>query len=187
MPIEQSPSSHSSPGDARAPQRLGEQIERSVERAEDQALDRAHELRARLDERARSARARAADGVRRLGDAVRTTREQLTPEDDSLRQLFGYAGDELDRAARYLSNVDGPRLRRDAEEFSRRHPGVVVGGALLLGLAAGRLLKGASARTEPPPTRDPEHDWGSPRTLEGELIAEREPIPGNERSGGGWS
>jgi len=94
-----------------------------------------------------------------VSDALRVASEQIEVDDPAVRDAFDYVSVRADRVARYLSDVRLTELRRDATEFAHRRPGLVFGGALLLGIAAGRLI-----RAEAPLIARPlESEWDASR------------------------
>ncbi|MFF5160086.1 hypothetical protein ACFY3N_28350 [Streptomyces sp. NPDC000348] len=61
--------------------------------------------------------------------------------DSPARSLAARAGDKGQRAADYLERQGVEGLVADLQGFARRRPGAFLGGALLAGLAVGRLAK----------------------------------------------
>ncbi len=51
------------------------------------------------------------------------------------------AADGLDRFAQYLREQDPKRLFNDVQNFGRRQPALLIGGAFLLGFAGARIIK----------------------------------------------
>ena len=49
--------------------------------------------------------------------------------------------DQMERAAGWIQELDLPELRHRAEDFVRRHPLAVLGGAVAVGLMAGRAAR----------------------------------------------
>ncbi|MER7486643.1 hypothetical protein ABTY20_12255 [Streptomyces sp. NPDC126497] len=66
-------------------------------------------------------------------------------KDSPARSLAARAGDKGMRAADYLERQGVEGLVADLQGFARRRPGAFLGGALLAGLAVGRLAKVAQA------------------------------------------
>ncbi len=96
------------------------------------------ETRRVLDRRKRAASEqldRTADAIRSAGTSYR--------EDDDFR--LGYYSDRaagrISGAARYLRESPPAVLLEDLERALRRHPGLVLAGALTAGVLAGRLLR----------------------------------------------
>jgi hypothetical protein len=153
---------------------------------------KAQEVAGQAQEKAQEATAKGQSMVREQVDQ-RTTKaaEQVTSTAEDLRSV----GEELrkqgketpaklaDRAAErteqigdYLSNTDGDKLLSDVEDLGRRQPWMVLGGGLIVGMAAARFLKassrnryqgrgasqdvdrqvdGSGAAAPPPPMREP--------------------------------
>src|SRR6185503_12766698 len=51
------------------------------------------------------------------------------------------AANGLDRFARYLREQDPKQLLNDVQNFGRRQPALLIGGAFLLGFAGARIIK----------------------------------------------
>ena len=79
-------------------------------------------------------------------NAVRRFDETLNNEGDGpiarfASQYSQKAADNLDRFAHYLREQDPKRLLNDVQNFGRRQPALLIGGAFLLGLAGARIIK----------------------------------------------
>jgi len=79
-------------------------------------------------------------------NAFRRFDESLTNEGDGPVARFAgqygqKAADGLDRFAQYLREQDPKRLFNDVQNFGRRQPALLIGGAFLLGLAGARIIK----------------------------------------------
>jgi len=106
------------------------------------ALQRVESARAS----AQSAKDNAAERVRKIGATVRKVGEHLRVEDQRyIADKANDASQRLDSFASYLSSAELGTMLRDTGSLARRNPGWFFGGAFVLGLAAGRFLKGGSA------------------------------------------
>jgi hypothetical protein len=79
-------------------------------------------------------------------NAVRRFDETLTNEGNGPIARFAgqysqKAADGLDRFAQYLREQDPKRLFNDVQDFGRRQPALMIGGAFLLGFAGARIIK----------------------------------------------
>jgi hypothetical protein len=73
--------------------------------------------------------------------------DQLSEQDNSRgAQLATQAADQAEKVGGYLRDSDADRLLHDAEDFGRRQPWLVLGGGVILGIAAARLLKASSQK-----------------------------------------
>lgn len=92
---------------------------------------------------AQSAKDRAAERVRKFGATVRKVGEHMRVEDQRyIAEKANDASERLETLASYLSSAEIGTLLRDTSALARRNPGIFFGGALVVGLAAGRFLKG---------------------------------------------
>ena len=88
----------------------------------------------------------AASSLSQVADAVRRIRENLGGEEGGAiaRYAADYsdkAADGLERLSTYIREQDPKRLLDDVQNFGRRRPALLVGGAFLLGFAGARLIK----------------------------------------------
>jgi len=88
-------------------------------------------------------KARAADGLGSVAQALRQSSGQLRDQDAaaSLHQLVSSAADQVDRLSGYMRSRSVSDMVSEVEQFARRQPAVFIGGALLLGLLGARFLK----------------------------------------------
>ncbi|MFC9112306.1 MULTISPECIES: hypothetical protein [Streptomyces] len=124
-----------------------EQARAVVGEARDQAGTVVQDLRARAVEEADGQTRRAAGTLRQW--ATDLTELAAHAESDSpARSLAARAGDGGQRAADYLERQGVEGLVTDLQSFARRRPGAFLGGALLAGLAVGRLAKVTQAASQ---------------------------------------
>jgi len=91
-------------------------------------------------------KARAADEIRRVADALRQTGEKLRG-DDAGGAVGGYidsAAGQVDRLSSYVRSTSMRDMVDNVERFARRQPTLFVGGAFVLGLLGARFLKSSS-------------------------------------------
>lgn len=84
------------------------------------------------------------DAVRRAGEELRRDGRHAT-----LTRYTDQVADSADRAASYLWSHEVEDLAADLQDFTRRHPELVMGGLFIAGIAAARFLKA----TMPEPAR----------------------------------
>ena len=89
----------------------------------------------------------AATEISQVANAVRRIRESLPGGEESgaLARFAGEYGDKaansLDRLSNYIREQDPRQLLDDVQNFGRRRPALLLGGAFLLGFAGARLIK----------------------------------------------
>jgi hypothetical protein len=88
----------------------------------------------------------AASELNTVVNAVRQFGQTLTNEGQGpiarfAAQYGDKAANSLDRLATYLREQDPKRLLGDVQNFGRRQPALLIGGAFLLGFAGARLIK----------------------------------------------
>jgi hypothetical protein len=88
----------------------------------------------------------AATDLTQVVQAVRRFGESLTGQEGGpiARYAAEYgdkAADSLERFSTYIREQDPKQLLNDVQNFGRRRPALLLGGAFLLGLAGARLLK----------------------------------------------
>jgi len=112
-----------------------------ADEARQAAIDRVEAARSSAEE----ARNRAAEKVRKFSGTVRKIGEHMRVEDQYyIAEKANDVGQRLDDVASYLSSAEVATLARDARNIARSNPGWFYGGAFVLGLAAGRFLRGAT-------------------------------------------
>ncbi len=79
------------------------------------------------------------NAVRRFGETLNNEGEG--PIARFAAQYGDKAAEKLDGVARYLREQDPKRLLNDVQNFGRRQPALLIGGAFLLGLAGARIIK----------------------------------------------
>jgi hypothetical protein len=123
----------------------------AVEQAQDKVQQTAKQatgaVRSAVTQRLDSTASQGAEQLQQVAQAFRSTAEQLRSQGNggpagTVESLAG----RVESAANYLSETSADGLLRDAEHFGRRNPWVVIGGGLVAGLAASRLLKASSSR-----------------------------------------
>jgi len=90
-------------------------------------------------------------------NAVRSFGETLNNEGNGpiarfAAQYGDKAAEGLDRVARYLREQDPKRVLNDVQNFGRRQPALMIGGAFLLGFAGARLIKSSMDAASSPNT-----------------------------------
>jgi hypothetical protein len=88
----------------------------------------------------------AATEISQVANAVRRIRESLPGEDSGAVARFAAeygdkAADSLERLSKYIREQDPKQLLDDVQNFGRRRPALLLGGAFLLGFAGARLIK----------------------------------------------
>jgi hypothetical protein len=90
---------------------------------------------------------RAAQAIGQLAEALRHTGETMSSGTDmpAIKQYLGRAASQADGLSDYLRDKSLSDVVGDVERFARREPAFFVGGAFLIGLLGGRLLKSAQS------------------------------------------
>ncbi|MFL5727735.1 MAG: hypothetical protein ACJ76W_05070 [Chloroflexota bacterium] len=121
-----------------------------------------------IDQAGRTAEAQASrtmtqagDTIQRIAEVVRDAGSELRGERPEIANVADTAASQMERAGEYLRVHDATDVWNQATEIARRQPVLVVGGALLAGLALGRFLRTA---TETQSTRYASSTGGSWRS-----------------------
>lgn len=88
----------------------------------------------------------AASELSQVANAVRRIGENLPEEEAGAigRYVVEYgdkAADGLERLSKYIREQDPKKLLDDVQNFGRRQPALLLGGAFLLGFAGARLIR----------------------------------------------
>lgn len=121
-------------------QEVAGQAQEKVQQAAGEAKSR---VRDQVDQRSTEAGQRVhatAGDIRTVGDELRRQGK------DQPAKLADQMAERAERVGGYLERSDGDTILRDAEDFGRRQPWVVMLGGLAVGFAASRVLKASSQR-----------------------------------------
>lgn len=108
-------------------------------------------------------KARAAEGLGSVANAIRQASEHMRTENQTLAAYADRAVDQIQLFADRVRDKDPAEMVQDVERFARRNPTAFVGAAFLLGLGLARFLKSSSTHGDLP-RRDVfhrDHDFGS--------------------------
>lgn len=84
-----------------------------------------------------------------FADAVRLAGDRLADSDQSpASRLVRQAADGLESLSRNLADKEPEDLLNSVRDFGRRNPAAFIGGAVLVGLALGRLVRATERRPE---------------------------------------
>jgi hypothetical protein len=124
-----------------------------VREIKDQAVGQARETfrdaRDRVASSLGDSKTRMADQVGGMASALRHASEQFRSDDQArIAGLADTVATQVDQLANYLRGHDGRAMLDDIGGLARRQPALVIGGALALGLLAGRFIK-SSERQRP--------------------------------------
>jgi hypothetical protein len=113
--------------------------------AKSQVQDLVGQATSQVEEQSRTQLGRLAGTLRSYGDDL----EKMAAQSDG--PASGLAREAAERVQGLSSHLEGrePRdLLDDVRSFARRKPGVFLGGALIAGIVAGRLTRGAKAAND---------------------------------------
>jgi hypothetical protein len=101
-----------------------------------------------VDQAGRTAERQASLGMDKAGDtleqvarAVRDSGSQIRDQQPQIADAAEFAAQRVEGVATYLRDHDAREIVAEAERIARRQPALVIGGGLVLGLLAGRLLR----------------------------------------------
>ena len=96
-----------------------------------------------------SGKARVAEGLGSVAEAIRHAGEDLRSKDAAnLTEYASRAADQVEAASDYLKESSLSDVVGDIGDFARREPAMFLGGAFVLGLVGGRFLKSSHAQTD---------------------------------------
>lgn len=102
---------------------------------------------------AESQKERVAQSTRDVGAAVKRAAAELQERGETSTSDWASAlGDQLEHASDYLAGKELGSCWRDAQDYARRHPGLVIGGLFALGVAAARFLKAGTGEDDGDPS-----------------------------------
>jgi ElaB/YqjD/DUF883 family membrane-anchored ribosome-binding protein len=131
-----------------------------TEQAKEKVQETAGQVQQQVGEKAQEVRGQAANGIKQqldsrstqageqvsaTADALRRVGEQLKQEGQEAPARYArQAAQPVERLGRYLTDADGERILRDAEQFARRRPWVTAVGGVALGFVVARFIKASS-------------------------------------------
>jgi hypothetical protein len=130
-----------------------EQVSEVVDAAKQKTADQAGQaidqgrsvLRTQVDQRSTMAGEQARSAAQTLRDTASQLRAEGDPQKARFAQVAEQGADRLERVGGYLTTADADELLGRVESIARRQPWLVAGAGLLLGIAAGRLMKASSS------------------------------------------
>jgi hypothetical protein len=120
-------------------QNLLQQAKQTTGEVMNQVQQRASSQLTRQKESTASDLSAVVDAVRRFGESL--AGEQNGPIARYAAQYGDKAANNLERLSNYIREQDPKQLLDDVQDFGRRRPAWLLGGALLLGFAGARLIK----------------------------------------------
>ena len=120
-------------------QDLLQQAKQTTNEVVNQVQQQANSQINRQKESAASELSTVVNAVRRFGETLNN--EGQGPIARFAAQYGDKAADGLDRVARYVREQDPKQLLNDVQNFGRRQPALLIGGAFLLGFAGARIIK----------------------------------------------
>jgi hypothetical protein len=99
-------------------------------------------------ERAKDAKEHTTGRIRTVADQMRSMSDSLREQDPMVADIAQRASQSIDGIARYVGEATPQSIIRDTERIARRQPALFYGAAFLLGLAAGRFIKGAQLQLD---------------------------------------
>jgi hypothetical protein len=134
-------------GDVTNQQQTGDQNQDLLQHAKQAGGEIVNQVQQRAGEQVERQKETAANELSRVVNAVRRVGETLSGEEANgpiARYAAEYsdkAADTLERFTNYIREQDGRRLLNDVQNFGRRQPALLLGGAFLLGFAGARLIR----------------------------------------------
>lgn len=126
-----------------------DQVKDLAQQAKEGTADLAHQAKSQVNDLVAQGRDQTSQRLQSLASALGDVAQRLEKEDTAgFGGLARRAGEQADRAARYLKEKDMGDLMRDAQGFARRHPDLFLGGSLIAGVLVARFLKSSAERRE---------------------------------------
>jgi hypothetical protein len=114
----------------------------------EQATRMAEEARQRGKGFLEEQKSTAADSLERFASILHETGERLGDDQPTFSDFFHRGADSVDRFAGILRERDTESMLNQFQDFARRQPGLLLGGAVAAGFFLSRVLKSSSHRPE---------------------------------------
>jgi len=113
-----------------------------------------------------SGKSAVTDSLEQFAQAIRKASDELSRQDQSMAaQMIRQAANGLEGLSRSIEGTEIDDVIRAARQFGRRNPTVLIGGAVLAGLALGRFARASSQRSG---------DWDDDRRYGGRQGSDRQ-------------
>jgi hypothetical protein len=122
-----------------APER--KQARQGVEKVKDEALSRGKGI-------IEGQKNTASDTAHRIASALENVARDLENDQPQFASVFHDGARALDNFSRTLHDRDTEGLLRQAQDFARRQPALVIGGTIAAGFLLSRILKSSPQREE---------------------------------------
>lgn len=106
------------------------------------------QVKQQASSRVNEQKARAAEGLGSVANAIRQASEHMRTENQTLATYADKAVDQIQLFADRMRDKDPADMVQDIERFARRNPTAFVGAAFLLGIGLARFLKSSSTHGE---------------------------------------
>lgn len=103
------------------------------------------EAKGEMSSRAASQKDLAAERLEGVAHALRGTREELDEKAPGFAPYADKAADAVEQVSQLIRSRDLGDVIHGVERFARREPALFLGGAVVLGLVAGRFLRSSPA------------------------------------------
>lgn len=126
---------------------LASKLSQGANEVSEQAIDRVHRARDRLQDEFAQRRMRVSERIRDVSDALDGAGRQLG-DGDVVAEGLHYVSERIERVAAYVDEADPNRFAHDLRDAVRERPIWFFGGAFVLGLALGRFAKSSEGMVE---------------------------------------
>lgn len=140
------------PATAPSPDVAARSAAESLRAGRDQAVD---EARAMVRDMVDTQRRKAAETLGDMAGALHRTAKDMGGENKTMARYTDMAAERIDDVVRYLRQSNLNDMISEAEDFARRQPWWVIGGAVAAGFVAARMIKGPAAESETMPLAGP--------------------------------
>ena len=117
-------------------------IDQPTRRVTDKTKETIGQVADTTKQQADNQRERLATGIHQMAESLRQTGEVLSEHDQTLAGDYTRkAATHVERVAGYIRESSIDQIVGDVEDFARREPALMLGGAFVVGFLAARFLK----------------------------------------------
>ncbi len=125
-----------------------------LQQAKQTAGEVINQVQQRADSQLNRQKDSTASDISNVVNAVRRFRETLAGEEVGpigkyAAEYGAKAADKLEQFSAYIRNQDAKQVLNDVQDFGRRRPAILLGGAFLLGFAGARLIRSSLGTQSP--------------------------------------
>jgi ElaB/YqjD/DUF883 family membrane-anchored ribosome-binding protein len=129
-------------------QASGDYVQETAQQATQVAGDAIEKVGEQAKQTATTQKERIVGGLDATAHAIRETGQSVRQQQPMVAEYADKAAEGVERVSGYLRERDVDEVIQDVQDYARRNKGIFIGGTLLLGFMAARLIKAGGRRQQ---------------------------------------